>query len=210
MWRIWVLTHDNKLAALTERVHTRRIPKKRPMKFDFFKDLYQGASGVMYPAELDYTTEEVRERYEWKPGKNAVDRLPSTDSANGFYGFREFTQMYAQEMLMFGSALTGVAVADQTDALIAAMQSVWATPLTRRGTGPKHYVIGSVLGWGKYVEGKYGWRVQYAKPETLMLGPVSGLDWNARLLGVAEEYGMRAVSLDEATAMPSGLVEFSE
>lgn len=70
----------------------------------------------------------------------------------------------------------------------------------------ENYVIGSTLNYGRVVTATKGMRAEKAVPEYLVLSDND--DFNVRLLEVAEEYGMKLCSLEEAKAMPTGLMPY--
>ena len=119
--------------------------------------------------------------HDWVPGWNKMGG--GHTGAKGFYGFATATDM--------------VEGAGWRHALVNPLFS---------GPGLRTPVFGSVLLAGRVIRGQRGYRAQYVMPESLIL--TGDLDKDAGILRVADRYQMTVCTLDEAFAMPNGLVPY--
>lgn len=124
----------------------------------------------------------------WRPGVNTATGVMSLEMAGGFYGFNDYNLIKAQEP-------GGYAAAMHTNS-----HGLWSTP-------SYPVVIGSYLGWGHIVVAEHGMRARNAKPEYVVLS--GNFDWDQQLLTLADYYGMKAISEDQAKELKTGLVPFT-
>lgn len=71
-------------------------------------------------------------------------------------------------------------------------------------TGYK-YVLGSYLAWGKVVMAEKGARVQYAKPEYMILPKDE--DYALECMTLAENYKMTMITEEQAPELQTGFIE---
>lgn len=114
----------------------------------------------------------------WIPGVNTCQTIQGAN--DGFYGFSDYDQFDSQEREKRNAAM-------------------------RSGPG-SGYVLGSILCFGRIKVGQYGARAQYAIPEYL-IAPEDA-DAALKLFEIAEFYGCKVVSDEQARGLKTGLVPY--
>lgn len=121
-------------------------------------------------------------------------------SGSGFHGFYEISEMAAQEEELCDMALSGHLSPPNVSMRIT------VDNVTREIPAPQYsYIMGSYLAWGKMVRGTKGMRASHAKPEYLILP--TDPDYSIEMMTLADKYGMKPVTLDEAWQLPTGILE---
>lgn len=126
-------------------------------------------------------------------------RMLAPGSGAGFHGFYEISEMMCQESDMCNMAMSGgLSPATYISTHIDGSQTHYAQP-------QYSYIMGSYLAWGKMVRGSKGMRASHAKPEYLIL-PTSP-DYAIEMMTLADKYGMKPVTMDDARRLPTGVLE---
>lgn len=118
----------------------------------------------------------------WQKSSEVVrcDTLPQMGGHGGFYGFYELKELRRQESNM--------------------------VDMSRRGDSDGFtYVLGSFMGFGRLIRADAGCRVEYAKPEYLIL-PDQNEDYCLELMTLAVEYGMKPITAEQARSLKTGLI----
>lgn len=139
--------------------------------------IWRHKNGLLYP--LNHTDQPWKKNPE---GFIESHEMPGKGSQAGFYGFYRAKTIPTQESRMVQMAREG-------------------TPSGSNGTHT--YVLGSFLAWGVMTKATLGCRVQYAKPEYLIL-PDKNEDYALELMTVAEEYGMKPITAAQARELKGG------
>lgn len=135
----------------------------------------------------------------WKLNSEGVvtcDQIPKIFGGAGFYGFHSFQEIMMQERAKYRLSLSGGS--DEIHLTVV-------DGFTTAGVPAPSYVMGSFLAWGKIAKAEKGFRAQYAKPE--MIVTPTNQDYELALMGVADRYGMKMVSLDDVPKYPGGFTD---
>lgn len=170
---------------LFEAMNKLRIPTVRSDKtvsgvFRLWR-IWSHRDGFLYP--LVHRSEGF-----WKKNPEGFVRShipPTRGTSQGFYGFYDVKELTVQEPTVISLARKGLA-------------SIHVPEFT--------YVLGSFLAWGKVVRATKGCRVEFAKPEYLIL-PDKNDDYALELMTVAEEYGMKPITAEQAKTLKGGLIK---
>lgn len=123
--------------------------------------------------------------------------------ATGFYGFLNYQSLVEQEGPKMTFMNTGAKAKTERIRIVPTTGMVHTTDVP---AGDEYtYVVGTYLGWGKVVSATLGCRVQYAKPEHLLL-PNDNEDYSIELMTLADKYGMKPIVLEDALKLETGLV----
>lgn len=139
--------------------------------------IWRHKDGLLYP--LNHTDQPWKKNPE---GFIESHDIPGKGTSAGFYGFYRAKTLPAQESRMVEMARTGDRSGNNTGMT---------------------YVLGSFLAWGVMTKATFGCRVQYAKPEYLIL-PDKNEDYALELMTLAEEYGMKPITAEQARELKGG------
>lgn len=144
----------------------------------------------------------------WQPNDKGVIEshdIPTRGRAQGFYGFYSLETLYLQEARRVEIAMGG-----ESCNSLGLTNAIWSMANAAAGdqTYMKDYtmVLGSFLAYGRLIKAKLGVRAQFAKPEFLML-PDQNQDYALELMTLADKYGMKPVTREQAEEMESGFLE---
>lgn len=152
--------------------------------------MWRHYQGQLYPLTR-------KQPWELKPdGTIECDDMPTRGSSSGFYGFFELTEFRRQEAELVGLFRRG-----QTST------KIW--PSANDNTKLFTYVLGSYIAWGTMVKAEKGARVRFAKPEYLIL-PDLNEDYAIELMTLADAYGMKPITIDQAKELKTGLIPWTK
>lgn len=140
----------------------------------------------------------------WQPnGQGVIEShdIPTRGRAQGFYGFYSLETLYLQEARRVEIAMGG-----ESCNSLGLTSAIFSDVATASYMKDYTMVIGSFLAYGTLIKAKLGVRAQFAKPEFLML-PNQNQDYALELMTLADKYGMKPVTTEQAEEMESGFLE---
>lgn len=147
--------------------------------------------------------------FTWSPGENASLTTGGDASHNsGFYGFNSLGELQKQENDWWEASQSGKGVQRFADYVT---DSGWCTLCSTadcwHAKAPiDHFICGTTLNYGHLKVSDLGARSQFAVPEYIIRPDGSDLDFEMRVLNVAEKYDMKIITLSQARAVKTGLV----
>lgn len=124
----------------------------------------------------------IARTWTWSPGINKCDEMPSISSSrSGFYGFNSCDQMRVQEQ--------------------------WGVP---EDSDSLNIIGGTFISWGRIVTAEMGARVEIARIESI-IEPAGMADKYLSILpSVADHYGIRIITEEQAKGLRIGLVPYQD
>lgn len=152
--------------------------------------------------------------FTWSPGENASLTTGGDASHNsGFYGFNSLGELQKQENAWWEASQSGKGVLQNSGINLFVTPTGWCTHCssancghTRQAMRTEHFICGTTLNYGHLKISEKGARSQFAVPEYIIRPNGSDLDFEMRVLNVAEKYDMKIITLSQARAVRTGLV----